>query len=139
MQFTNLAAALALFTAVIPAALASLPTTLELLVFQDGRRVGCVNGYGRFVANDLGCYPFRAQAVDGDEPEENRKLWAVGYGTCSAEAGVLECFEPAGPPSSFRAREFLISFPHAHSLSPLPPCPVPALAPTASSVVLKES
>ena len=104
----------AVLWAVIPGAMASLPMTLELLVFQEGRRIGCVNGYGKFVVNTLGCYPFRAQAVaaDGDDSdddddvgsEENRRLWAAGYGTCSAEAGVLECYEPAGQPSSFRVR-----------------------------------
>ena len=102
---------IAILWAFIPAAMASLPPTMELLVFQEGRRIGCVNGYGKFVVNTLGCYPFRAQAVaaddDGDDDnssEENRRLWAAGYGTCSAEAGVLECYEPAGHPSSFRVR-----------------------------------
>ena len=103
---------IAILWAFIPAAMASLPPTMELLVFQEGRRIGCVNGYGKFVVNTLGCYPFRAQAVaaddDGDDDdnssEENRRLWAAGYGTCSAEAGVLECYEPAGQPSSFRVR-----------------------------------
>lgn len=103
---------IAILWAVIPAAMASLPPTMELLVFQEGRRIGCVNGYGKFVVNTLGCYPFRAQAVAADDDdddednssEENRRLWAAGYGTCSAEAGVLECYEPAGQPSSFRVR-----------------------------------
>ncbi|EMR65345.1 hypothetical protein UCREL1_7688 [Eutypa lata UCREL1] len=96
MQFKNAA----LFvSALLPAAImASLPATLELLAFQNGQRIGCVNGYGKFITSELACYPFRAMAIEGSD---NRNLWAVGYGTCSTESGTLECYEPEGEPSAF--------------------------------------
>ncbi|KAK7752377.1 hypothetical protein SLS62_005714 [Diatrype stigma] len=95
MQFRSVA----LFLSALPAALANLPPTLELLAFQDGQRIGCVNGYGRFITNKLACCPFRAQTIDASSDSSN--LWAVGYGTCSAEPGTLECYQPEGEPSAF--------------------------------------
>lgn len=98
MQFKSVA----LFLSALPAAFANLPATLELLVFQDGQRIGCVNGYGKFITNKLACYPFRTQSIDASS--DNRNLWAVGYGTCSAESGTLECYQPEGEPSAFTVR-----------------------------------
>ncbi|KAI1257714.1 hypothetical protein MGN70_000758 [Eutypa lata] len=117
MQFKNAA----LFvSALLPAAImASLPATLELLAFQNGQRIGCVNGYGKFITSELACYPFRAMAIEGSD---NRNLWAVGYGTCSTESGTLECYEPEGEPSAFTVRN--------HFKSPL------ALHPSLSLAVL---
>lgn len=106
MQFKNAA----LFLSALPAVLATLPATLELFVYQDGVRIGCVNGYGKFITGNLACYPFRTQAVDATS--DDRQIWASGYGTCSAESGTLECYEPEGAPSSFTVRnhQTLLSF-----------------------------
>ncbi|KAI1394717.1 hypothetical protein F4819DRAFT_501607 [Hypoxylon fuscum] len=62
----------ALLLSVLPAAIATLPLTLELLVFQAGQRIGCVNGYGKFITT-----------------------------TASAEAGAIDCYEPVGAPAPF--------------------------------------
>ncbi|XXG99004.1 NAD-dependent isocitrate dehydrogenase [Hypoxylon texense] len=94
MQFKNAV----LFLSAFPAALAILPMTLELLVFQDGQRVGCVNGYGKFISSTAACYPFRTRDIEGSD---NKNLWAFGYGTCSTESGVFDCYEPEGTPAIF--------------------------------------
>ncbi|KAI6087802.1 hypothetical protein F4821DRAFT_99776 [Hypoxylon rubiginosum] len=94
MQFKNAA----LFLSAVSAAVATLPPTLELLVFQNGQRIGCVNGYGRFISSTAACFPFRTQDIDGSD---DKNLVAFGYGTCSTESGVLDCYEPQGAPAVF--------------------------------------
>ncbi|KAI1770846.1 hypothetical protein F4818DRAFT_431211 [Hypoxylon cercidicola] len=94
MQFQNVA----LFFSALPAAVAILPMMLELLVFQDGQRIGCVNGYGKFISSAAACYPFRTRDIEGSD---NKNVWAFDYGTCSTESSVLECYEPEGVPAIF--------------------------------------
>ncbi|KAH9995158.1 hypothetical protein F4779DRAFT_200032 [Xylariaceae sp. FL0662B] len=89
------------FLAALRGAVATLPETFELLVFRDGQRIGCVNGYGKFVTSGIACYLFRAQSIDGSE---NKNIWASGYGTCSADSNVIECYEPKGAPAVFTQR-----------------------------------
>ncbi|KAI2621135.1 hypothetical protein GGR54DRAFT_90078 [Hypoxylon sp. NC1633] len=86
------------FLSALPAAMATLPMTLELLVFQDGQRIGCVNGYGKFITSTIACYPFRAHDIEGSE---YKNLWAFGYGMCSTETGFVDCYDPAGVPAVF--------------------------------------
>ncbi|RYP05839.1 hypothetical protein DL765_009713 [Monosporascus sp. GIB2] len=94
MQFKNAA----LLLSAIPAAVANLPPTLELLVFQNGQRIGCVDINGKFVTNARTCFPFRAMVIPGSN---NKHLWSVYGGKCSADSGVLECYAPSGEPSEF--------------------------------------
>ena len=94
MQFKSVV----VFLSALPAAMAVLPMTLELLAFQNGQRIGCVNGYGKFISSTAACYPFRTQDIAGSD---NKNLWAFGYGTCSTESGVIDCYEPEGAPTAF--------------------------------------
>ncbi|KAI2617016.1 hypothetical protein GGS26DRAFT_603324 [Hypomontagnella submonticulosa] len=87
-----------LFLSVVPAAMAILPTTVELLVFQNGQRIGCVNGYGKFTTSTAARYPFRTRDIEGSD---DKYLWAFGYGTCSTESSVIDCYEPEGAPAAF--------------------------------------
>ncbi|RYP76624.1 hypothetical protein DL769_003584 [Monosporascus sp. CRB-8-3] len=108
MQFKNVA----LFLSVLPAAMASLPLTLELLVFQNGQRIGCVDIYGKFVTNARSCFPFRAMDIPGSD---NKHLWTAYGGKCSADSGVLECYETDGEPSEFTVSPIQL---HPPTLSP---------------------
>ncbi|KAI1084821.1 hypothetical protein F5B20DRAFT_222483 [Whalleya microplaca] len=87
-----------IFITILRTAVATLPTTLELLVFQNGQRIGCVNGYGKFITSTAACFLFQTQEIEGSE---NKNIWASGYGTCSADSGVIECYEPQGAPAIF--------------------------------------
>ncbi|RYP66896.1 hypothetical protein DL771_007553 [Monosporascus sp. 5C6A] len=94
MQFKNAA----LFLSALPAVMAILPPTLELLVFQNGQRIGCVDIYGKFVTNTRTCFPFRTVDIPRSD---NKHLWTVHGDKCSADSGVLECYETDGEPSKF--------------------------------------
>ncbi|KAF9875448.1 hypothetical protein CkaCkLH20_07268 [Colletotrichum karsti] len=91
MRFTNFLPALA----AIPAVLATLPRTFELLAFQNGQRIGCINGYGNFVTNKLVCYPYNTV---GDPAETN---YIFGYEPCSAANGSFVCWQAEGERSLF--------------------------------------
>lgn len=70
----------------MPAAMATLPRTFELLAFQNGQRIGCINGRGNFITGTLFCYPFNSNP--DIDPTTVR-----GYERCSATDGVLSCYE----------------------------------------------
>ncbi|KAJ0327615.1 hypothetical protein COL5a_005583 [Colletotrichum fioriniae] len=75
--------------------LATLPRTFELLAFQDGQRIGCINGYGNFITGSLACYPFNTVGT----PVEQVAI--RGYEPCSASNGSLVCYQAAGSSSLF--------------------------------------
>lgn len=81
--------------AVIPTALAILPRTFELLAFQNGQRIGCINGYGNFITYKIACYPFNTY---GTLAETNN---IRGYEACSAANGSFVCWEAEGERSLF--------------------------------------
>ncbi|KAI3535711.1 hypothetical protein CSPX01_11235 [Colletotrichum filicis] len=72
---------------------ATLPRTFELLAFENGQRIGCINGYGNFITGSLACYPFNTVGT----PVENIAI--RGYEPCSASNGSLVCYQAAGPSS----------------------------------------
>lgn len=74
---------------------ATLPRTFELLAFENGQRIGCINGYGNFITGSLACYPFNTVGT----PVENVAI--RGYEPCSASNGSLVCYQAAGPSSLF--------------------------------------
>ncbi|KAH9894624.1 hypothetical protein F4778DRAFT_784053 [Xylariomycetidae sp. FL2044] len=94
MKFTI--ASLSLALALLPSALATLPGTLELLVFQNGQRAGCVNRYGNFTTNHISCYPFRAFAIPGSEYQN---VAGNALTKCSTDTGLLNC--RVGEPAAF--------------------------------------
>ena len=78
----------------IPAATASLPRTFSLYAYQNGQRIGCINGYGRFTTSDMACYPFNS--------DPNVKPTTIrGYEPCSTANGTLVCYEVEGSVSQF--------------------------------------
>ncbi|KAK1704796.1 uncharacterized protein BDZ83DRAFT_758710 [Colletotrichum acutatum] len=74
---------------------ATLPRTFELLVFQNGQRIGCINGYGNFITGSLACYPFNTVGT----PVE--KVAIRGYEPCSVSNGSLVCYQAVGPSSLY--------------------------------------
>ncbi|KAF6811523.1 hypothetical protein CSOJ01_05656 [Colletotrichum sojae] len=81
--------------AAIPTALATLPRTFELLAFQNGQRIGCINGYGNFITYRIACYPFSTYGVLGETNEIR------GYEACNAVNGSFSCFETENVRSLF--------------------------------------
>ncbi|KAJ3942055.1 uncharacterized protein N0V96_007544 [Colletotrichum fioriniae] len=74
---------------------ATLPRTFELLAFQDGQRIGCINGYGNFITGSLACYPFNTVGTPVEQ------VAVRGYEPCSASNGSLVCYQAAGSSSLF--------------------------------------
>ncbi|KAK1467648.1 hypothetical protein CCUS01_07179 [Colletotrichum cuscutae] len=82
---------IALTLSSIYGAFATLPRTFELLAFQNGQRIGCINGYGNFVTGGLACYPFNTVGTPVEE------VSIRGYEPCSASNGSLVCYQAAEP------------------------------------------
>ncbi|KAK1462060.1 hypothetical protein CMEL01_14027 [Colletotrichum melonis] len=76
-------------------AFATLPRTFELLAFQNGQRIGCINGYGNIITGSLACYPFNTVGTPVEE------VAIRGYEPCSASNGSLVCYQAAEPSSQF--------------------------------------
>ncbi|KAK1525498.1 hypothetical protein CABS01_00587 [Colletotrichum abscissum] len=76
-------------------AFATLPRTFELLAFQNGQRIGCINGYGNIITGSLACYPFNTVGTPVKE------VAIRGYEPCSASNGSLVCYQAAEPLSLF--------------------------------------
>ncbi|KAH8887794.1 hypothetical protein GQ53DRAFT_843913 [Thozetella sp. PMI_491] len=93
MQIKN---SVALLAAVLPSALATLPGTFEMLVFQDGVKAGCINGRGNYTKNLQWCYPF-VSSISVDPYSYVR-----GYERCAiTAAGTLSCYENGGLQDEF--------------------------------------
>ncbi|KAK1545819.1 hypothetical protein CPAR01_03321 [Colletotrichum paranaense] len=74
---------------------ATIPRTFELLAFQNGQRIGCINGYGNIITGSLACYPFNTVGTPVEE------VAIRGYEPCSASNGSLVCYQAAEPSSLF--------------------------------------
>ena len=73
--------------------------TFELLAFENGQRIGCINGYGNFITGSLACYPFNTVGTPVEE------VAIRGYEPCSASNGSLVCYQAAGSSSLFGVSE----------------------------------
>jgi hypothetical protein len=100
----HLSSAITTLTLLSTALAGALPRTFELHAIRDNLRIGCLNGYGQFISNDLACYIFRAHNLPANPTAMS------AYETCTiTSVGTLDCYSTGNDPWSFWVRCFFIT------------------------------